>query len=388
MAVVVNTPVGSPIDQHTEGTCVGADAGARSSSSADARIDLTSNQEFLAAVLGGPQRFHYASRDKLCVVSHAAASYFDDGDPYAEDFGVATVSLGIQAIHQAFAAHVPLSLTPDVLWYLIVHEVAEHVRQHPGRYARTFTRAAEGQQTIVIRDDRLSEDDPSCWPQSIGLVRDPLRAGMGEYSMELFLPRFSTTTEEAEIALLIALMDVASPYYRYDWYTACGIPQIRLEGTAADWQSLYFRADLLAREFAGLSGYFTDLLPVLQVIAETAAGTTPDENFWRSIYKHSNISGGMLVTGWITAFLAHLRKPDGFLLKDEFDWSSQMSNPWGGYKTNWFPSHISGVPFVWDDDGTRHDMTLAAGITGVDFDDDTFLAPRLGFAVTEARDPR
>jgi Domain of unknown function (DUF4419) len=195
---------------------------------------------------------------------------------------------------------------------------------------------------------------------------------------------FSTTTEEAETARLIALMDVASPYYRYEWYTACGIPQIRLDGTAADWQSLHFRADQLAREFAGLSGYFTELLPVLQAIAETASGTTPDENFWRSIYKHMNSSGGMFVTGWITAFLAYIKLPDGSQLKHEFDWRSQMSNPWGGYKTNWFPSHVSKVQFVWDEDGTWHDMTLAAGITGVDLDDDTFLAPRLGFAVTEA----
>jgi Domain of unknown function (DUF4419) len=383
MAVVVNTPVESPIDRDLDTPCVDDDGGWRSSL-AGARIDLTSNQEYMAAVLGAPQRFHYASRDKLCVVSHAAASYFDDGDPYAEDHGVATVSLGIQAIHQAFAAHVPLSLTPDLLWYLVVHEVAEHVRQNPGRYTGTFTRAAEWQQTVVTRDDRLRQDDPSCWPQSIGLVRDPLRAGIGEYSMELFLPQFSTTTEEAETALLIALMDVASPYYRYEWYTACGIPQIRLDGTAADWQSLHFRADQLAREFAGLSGYFTELLPVLQAIAETASGTTPDENFWRSIYKHMNSSGGMFVTGWITAFLAYIKLPDGSQLKHEFDWRSQMSNPWGGYKTNWFPSHVSKVQFVWDEDGTWHDMTLAAGITGVDLDDDTFLAPRLGFAVTEA----
>lgn len=52
-----------------------------------------------------------------------------------------------------------------------------------------------------------------------------------------------------------------------------------------------------------------------------------------------------------------------------------------------FPSHESTVPFVWDDAGTRYDMALAAGVTGVDFDDDTFLAARLGFAVVETVHP-
>jgi len=383
MAVVINNPIGSPTDRAEETTCVADDGGRRSPSLAATRIDLMSNEQFMAAVLGGPRRFHYASRDKLCVVGHAVTGYLGDEFPNAEDREVATVSLGVQAIHQAFAAHVPLSLTPDLLWYLIVYEVAEHVRQNPGRYAGLFTKAAESQQTIMVRDDRLRPDDPSCWPTAIGLVRDPLRARIGDYSMGLFAPQFSTTTEEDETALLIALMDVVSPYYRFEWYTACGIPQIRLEGDAADWQSLHFRADQLAREFGGLSGYFTDLLPVLQTIAETASGTTPAEEFWRSIYKHDDQSGGTYVTGWITAFFAYVQTQDGPQFKDEFDWGSQMSKPWGGYKTNQFPSHVTKVPFVWDHAGTRRDMTLAAGITGVDLDDNTFLAPRLGFAVTE-----
>jgi hypothetical protein len=59
-----------------------------------------------------------------------------------------------------------------------------------------------------------------------------------------------------------------------------------------------------------------------------------------------------------------------------------MSAKWGGgYATNQFPSHVSTVPFVWEYADTRHDMTLAAGVTGVDYDDDAYLAPRLGFAV-------
>jgi hypothetical protein len=47
------------------------------------------------------------------------------------------------------------------------------------------------------------------------------------------------------------------------------------------------------------------------------------------------------------------------------------------------PAHVSTVPFVWDDAGTRRDMTLASGVTSIDFDLDIFLAPRLGFAVAE-----
>jgi hypothetical protein len=155
---------------------------------AGAQVHLTSNQEFLDAALGRPRRFHYASRDKLHVVSHPAPGYRRTRDRSAAGYEPATVSLGIQAIHQAFAAHVPLSLTPDLLWYMIVHEVAEYVRQNPGRHAAVFTGMPESRQAIVVRDDSLRRDEPSDWQRSVNLVREPLRAMIGGYTMDLFLP--------------------------------------------------------------------------------------------------------------------------------------------------------------------------------------------------------
>lgn len=393
MAVVISTPVRTSAQPGQVLTCAAGNADSRPSEQAGHWIDVTSNQEFLGAILGGRGRFHYASRDKLCVVSAPLGGWRGAGAGNAAAYQVATVSLGIQAIHQAFAAHVPLSLTPDFLWYLIVHEVAEYVRQNPRAHAGIFTDTPESKQVVVVRDDGLSRGEPSDWRRSVNLVRDPLRARISDYSMELFLPQFSTTTDEAQTALLIALMDVVSPFYQFEWHSLCGIPQIRLEGDAADWRSLHFRAEQLAREFGGLSGYFADLLPVLETIAETASAMAPDEEFWRSIYKHDDNSGGPFVTGWITAFFAYIQTQDGPKFKgqsgsrDPFDWHALTFSGWGGYLTNQFPSHVSTVPFVWDCTGTRYDMTFAAGVTGVDFDDDKFLAPRLGFAVAETPCP-
>jgi hypothetical protein len=116
----------------------------------------------------------------------------------------------------------------------------------------------------------------------------------------------------------------------------------------------------------------------------------PDEEFWHSIYKASDQSGGPYVTGWITAFFAYIQTPDGAKFKgqtgsaDPFNWRSLMSDRRHGYPTNQFPSHLSTVPFVWDYFDTLYSMKFAAGITGVDYDDDTYLAPQLGFVVAEA----
>jgi hypothetical protein len=103
MTVVVRTPVRPRTQEIEETICVENCGLGRPSAQVVTRIELTSNQEFLGAVLGGQRRFLYASRDKLCVVSHPANDYRHESYNGAA-YEVATVSLGIQAIHQAFAA--------------------------------------------------------------------------------------------------------------------------------------------------------------------------------------------------------------------------------------------------------------------------------------------
>lgn len=366
MAIVIDTPIAAsePLGRghapHTE-------------------IHLVSSEPFLAGVLGQPTRFHYLSRNKLSIAVDASAS---SGDGAA--FEVASVSLGIQALHRCFATHTPFSLSPDFAWYMVVHEVAEYVKQHPDAHADLFTRTPGGKQVISVRDDSLRYDAPSDWERSINLMREPISEMLTDETIELFLPTFSTSSMESSTAILVAFMDTISPYYDFKIITLCGIPQIRLEGTPADWSDLVNRADRLAAQFDGLHDYFRDLIPVLERIADTATGG-PERapEFWRSIYKRSDMSGGPYVTGWITAFFAHVITPDGPKLKSHFDWLAATREPFSGYTTNQFPSHISRVPFVWEYLHTTYDMYFAAGAFGVD-QSDGFLSPQLGYAVVEA----
>ncbi len=337
MAIVIDTPIA-------------ADVSPGRGHAPKAEIHLASNEPFLAAVLGQPTRFHYLSRSKLSVAVDASAS---SGDPAA--FDVASVSLGIQALHRCFATHTPFSLSPDFAWYMVVHEVAEYVKQHADAHADLFTRTPGVRQLISVRDDTLRYDAPSDWERAINLMREPISEMLADETIELFLPTFSTSSIESSTAILVAFMDTISPYYDFKVMTLCGIPQIRLEGTGADWSELVLRADRLAAQFDGLHGYFSDLIPVLEEISDTAAGGRDDNvEFWRSIYKRNDMSGGPYVTGWITAFFAHVMTPRGPRLKGRFDWVAATAEPFSGYTTNDFPSHISRVPFVWE--YLRHDL--------------------------------
>ncbi|MEV7359297.1 DUF4419 domain-containing protein [Kitasatospora sp. NPDC091276] len=343
-------------------------------------VDL-GNERFLRAVVGGDFRIHHRSVEALVELPRPTPPDPESTEPEP------TCSLLVRAVHAAFAEHLPLSLSPDVLWYAVVHEVAVHARMYAPRYRALFGGAEGRREAIVVRDDALAAPGPD-WSRSIRLVREPLAAAVGAELVELFQPAFSTTTPDDASSALVALMDVVSPYYAFRWETRCGIPRIRLEGTAGDWALLVARVAGLAERFDWLAPWFAELRPVLDEIAATAAGGTVDDEFWRSLFKWRSMSGGPRVTGWLTAFLAHTQTPDGPRLRQSFGWREADANPYhrDSFAVNDFPSHVSKVPFVWDHLGREIPMAFTAGILGIEWDGE-YLRPRLGNAVLRILGP-
>ncbi len=323
-----------------------------------------------------PKQVHYLSRTKTEIMN----KWFSQDEPWL--VGGPALSLGIQAIHTAFALELPLSLSPDLLWYFIVHEMAITVHQNPERYRDLFANAP-GKTTIEVRDDSLIYGAlDNNWGASIHLFREPLQYYVGPVAKEVFLPTFSTTTPESEIALLVTFMDVVSDYYDYSICTRCGIPKIRLEGTPEDWELLLARAKALADIFTELKLYFENLMPVLEEICATASGQYPDERFWRSIYKMDAHSGGQYINGWITAFLTYARTDKGFKLRESLNWRKAFKDGWGGLNADTLPGHASKVPFLWKYFEQQIPMLFGAGVFGIEQDGE-FLTPKLGFGVFE-----
>lgn len=333
-------------------------------------VTMQDNLPFLNMALGNPTHNHYRSRTNH---AHVGAKY--------NRYPVQGASLAIQTIHGAFAEHLSLELSPELLWYVIVNEVATLVKSNPLMYGDFFQGDPNNPQTVTVRDDSLIYgSDENQWDITIGLFYSEMVARLGEEKVEVFVPRFSTSTPESDIALLIAFMDSASPYYQYRVNTLCGIPQIRLAGTAEDWAQLLFKTMQLQSVFTALDGYFRDLTPILETIAGTASGILPDASFWRSIYKYEDQSGGAEITGWIQAFFAHTHHTGATQLKSTFNWKS--TNWQDKSKPNSFPSHITKVPFVWEYLGNKIKMLFTSGVFGAEWDN-VYLAPRLGFGVFE-----
>lgn len=336
-------------------------------------VEQASTSALLLAAMPGCSTLHHVSNETYTAREGA------------REVGV---NLLIQTLNYCYDQHVSFSFAPEVAWYMITNAVAETVRQDPGTYAHLFTTKPGEKQKVKVYINHFIYGQPNDWTQGIAQFDAELRKLVPDGIMDHMLPKFSTATPVSNVALLLSFMDAASPFYEYEMMTLCGIPSIRLEGTAEDWRLVRTKAQALSEVIPTLRGYFDALLPVLDEIAATASGKTPDLRFWSNIFKLDGGSGGPYVNGWITTFFAYGVNTDWHTkekitsLRKSFGWEQTALRSFGGWKTNQFPLHIAGAEFTWVYYDQEYPMQFAAGILDVKQDGE-FLSPRLGFAVLE-----
>lgn len=223
-------------------------------------------------------------------------------------------------------------------------------------------------------------DNP--WPEVFAQFSDEIRKNIG-VKHKLFVQSFSTTGPVEKAAFEIGLMDAVQSYFEFMVATFCGIPEITLEGQEQDWQKI---GDILREiEKLGLGFWVRSLEPILAQFISASRGNI-DAEFWRSIYKTNDQSGGPYVNGWLSHLIPYTKGSN----QQEY-----VENPWatgsqewpGGIATSSLPSGISTVPFKWNYFGKIFNYELLGGFTGVTQDKDTLaLRPKIGWAVRPARD--
>jgi len=279
----------------------------------------------------------------------------------------------LQAAFWAFSQHRPLRIEPSYIWVTVIQELATLTKMNPEQFAKVFNGDPANKRTVKVRCDNLllSDDD---WGLAIGLFRAALAEETGASLVEGFFPGFSTDDETRKLAYLVSAMDAASPYFKYEVWSMCGISEIHLEGTVEDWRSLYERIMWLEATF-GQNVYFTRVKSIVDKIGRQVHRGQPDKDFWMSMFKYKSESLGDFISGWIADLYAHEYTENGPVFKEG------VSR--GGYGIDTFPSGLSVVPFIWVRYGTEQTpMRFFAGFTGLD-EVDGVLQPLIGYGVIE-----
>jgi hypothetical protein len=306
----------------------------------------------------------------------------------------------IAAAARAFNCHLPLVLTPDVIWLTIAQGLANHVNNNAEALRPRLVRHQGKARILVRRDDFLrgSPENPwaEVWPEFSAKIREHL----GDETHGLIVSDFSTTGSTERAASEVVLMDCMQSYFSYTFASACGIPSVTLEGTVEDWQKVH---DRVGRLEAYELKWWTDTLRTITAEFVRAAQGRPRAAFWKQLYKSQHMSGGPQVDGWLVRLLPYLKHRECVPRMQGKKVVDYDFKPWETSKRNGLlecpepnndpglmtgivdeqmPSSASLVPFEWEYHGETFDYQFVAGVLTIGQDPDTkAIRPRAGWAV-------
>lgn len=326
----------------------------------------------------------------------------------------------IQTIHLAFSQHYPLVLTPDCLWLTITQGFSNHVNRHAEHLRLRFV-AHEAKKQLTIRVDDLSSQ--AAWAHAIELWAALLNQELPAQLAQTLQCDFSTTTPISHTASQIGLMQSFEHYFDYGAVCVCGIPNITLLGTPADWRSIAERVKRLAEY--DLLWWTERLAPICEGLILTSEGRPP-HSFWQQLYKPYDQYGGEVVTGWVADLFPYIKdakeqptirnplfeQPRTALLNAELDHELDLPyNPTtyqerlvqhffdqpattaaipskslgDGISNRRFPSGLASVPITVELlDGSTQALACVAGLFGTYYDPEKrHLSPEIGWAVCQ-----
>jgi hypothetical protein len=293
----------------------------------------------------------------------------------------------ISALHYSFAQHRPLVISPDMIWLMICQGVAMHIENDTEGLRDKFVKF-EGKKKISVRRDDFkkgNEDNP--WEDVFPQFTDSLKRYLQDGVYDFFIPEFSTTGIKQKNAFEIALLSSVKNYFDYNFVTFCGIPEITLEGTTDDWSWILEQCKQMDK--FDLGDWGKELVPLIKEFVNASEGKI-NLQFWKSIYKWLDESGGPYITGWIVKFFPFVYE-NGKLIKNDLIYGEEFA--YKGLKPNFIPSGLSKADIEWiyfEDvfsEPEIYNMEFYSGFMGISQDKQTkALKSEISWAVRDVSD--
>ena len=191
----------------------------------------------------------------------------------------------VEAVNIAYSHHVPLTITPDVIFYLITSAISVHINQNDEELRKVFVNH-EGKKKLELRRDDLKFNDKSNpWHEVIDDFSAQIDKNTNNNVVDLLVANFSTTSKDARVVSQMVLMDCMQKYFDFMFSTRCGIPEIRLTGNKDDWESVKRRTNDILKLIPDLKCWIDDNLNEILDHFIGVFDDKIDKSFWNEIYK-------------------------------------------------------------------------------------------------------
>lgn len=201
----------------------------------------------------------------------------------------------LEAIHHAYSHHLPLILSPDAIWLQILLGLG-HYMDHRSQDLRSAFVDFEGKKQLIIETaGDIADQDWKVVLQKFEEKVTPL------LKQQWLVPTFSTTTPHLRMVAQVCLLGCIKDFFACGIGSQCGIPEVTLQGTPADWVKLKEMIDKLGLLNGDMADWAKILHPIVDQFIHSYHGRV-DRNFWNRIVHEDGESGKHTITGWVAAF--------------------------------------------------------------------------------------
>ena len=294
----------------------------------------------------------------------------------------------LQGFYSAYENHLPIRLTPDIIWLLIVQGFSHHVNYNSKELREKFVNF-EGKkklEIIIPKYHSYKQMKSEDYAELFEKLTEKIKENVGEELINTIDFNFSTSNEITKVVGYASIMSSSKKFFEFRGFChMCNYPYIILEGKLEDWESIL-------KKTKDLSKYdlerWTSMLEIpLKEIIETKKGNI-NKQFWKNIlypdkidekieigvyeYKTIQVDG---INGWLLTFFPYYK--DGY-----FRYTNSIKT-----KDLWrLPEKILKTPLLMkSDDEGETPMIIYSGFLGmkVDKEKNNLVTAEIGWYVKE-----
>lgn len=351
---------------------------------------------------------------KKIVPSNIEATSLDLDNDYL-DLSIYTVGTNnfLLMLQMAFNEHKSVTISPDNIWLLICLGFSQHIKLHKNKFKSAIFGLNETI-TIQVQRDNFVKGKLNNWEEIFPEFTNQINKHIDKNLYSNIVLDFSTSTLKETTSFEIAFMDSMSSYFNYEFISLCGIHEIIVKGDFNDYNKILSSLQYLRKY--DLDWWIDKLIPIIEnFIIALDNKSKSDYEFWSSIYKERNESGGPFITGWISNFFPYIKKKlyekKGIIdyeqqgvVKEEIleiinvedlnyedikEVSVLIKNPIlektedNKLKLDQFSNGIFKVPFKWKYNDKEYKMNFLSGLIGIK-ENDNILESEINWIVSSA----